>query len=72
MRSMSYYFADPLYDVDYEEIEDEILVAEMPEEMTQKYWGVKRVVCKVSLLVDIDYENAYDVIFGTFKTLKDK
>lgn len=67
-----YYFADPLYDVDYEEIEDEILVAEMPEEMTQKYWGVKRVVCKVSLLVDIDYENAYDVIFGTFKTLKDK
>lgn len=51
-------------------MEDGILVAEMPEEITQKYWGVKRVLCKVSLLVDVNYENAYDVIFGAFKTLK--
>jgi len=62
-------FIHPLYDVDvdYKEMKDGILVAEMPEEITQKYWGVKRVVCKVSLLVDVNYENAYDVIFGTFK-----
>lgn len=65
-----YGFTHPLYDVDYEEIEDGILVAEMPEEITQKYWGIKRVVCKVSLLVDVNYENAYDVIFGAFKRLK--
>lgn len=65
-----YGFTHPLYDVDYEEIEDGILVAEMPEEITQKYWGVKRVVCKVSLLVDVNYENAYDIIFGAFKRLK--
>lgn len=44
----------------------------MPEEITQKNWGVKRVVCKVSLLVDVSYENAYDVIFGTFKDLKNR
>lgn len=67
-----YYFSDPLYAVDYEEMEDGILVAEMPEEITQKNWGVKRVVCKVSLLVDVNYENAYDVIFGTFKDLKNR
>lgn len=66
------YFNDPLYDLDYEEMEDGILAAEMPEEITQKYWGVKRIVCKVSLLVDVDYENAYDMIFGTFKILKNK
>ena len=69
----SYYcFTHPLYDADYEEMEDEILAAKMPEEITQKYWGVKRVVSKVSLLVDVDYENAYDVIFGTFKELKSR
>jgi len=69
----SYYcFTHPLYDLDYEEMEDGILAAEMPDEITQKYWGVKRVVCKVSLLVDVNYENAYDVIFGTFKILKNK
>lgn len=62
-----YYFADPLYDADYEELEDGILVAEMPEEMTRKYRGVKRVVSKDSLLVDVNYENAYDIILGTFK-----
>ncbi len=67
-----YAFTHPLYDVGYEEIEDGILAAEMPEEITQKYWGVKRVVCKVSLLVDVSYENAYDMIFGTFKVLKNK
>ena len=67
-----YYFADPLYFADYEELEDGILVAEMPEEMTRKYRGVKRVVCKDALLVDVNYENAYDVIFGAFKILKDK
>ncbi len=66
------YFTHPLYDLDYEEIEDEILAAEMPEEITQKYWGVKRVVCKVSLLIDVNYKNAYDVIFGTFKDLKNR
>ena len=53
-------------------MEDGILVADMPEEITKKYWGVKRVVCKVSLLVDVNYENAYDVIFGTFTLLKNK
>lgn len=69
----SYYcFSHPLYDLDYEEMEDGILVADMPEEITKKYWGVKRVVCKVSLLVDVNYENAYDVIFGTFTLLKNK
>lgn len=69
----SYYcFSHPLYDWDYEEMEDGILVGEMPGESTQKYWGVKRVVCKVSLLVDVNYENAYDVIFGAFKILKNK
>lgn len=67
-----YYFSDPLYNVDYEEIEDDIWVAEMPKETTQKYWGVKRVLYKDSLLVDVNYENAYDVIFGTFKILKNK
>lgn len=67
-----YYFKHPLYDVDYEEMEDGILVAEMPKEITQKYWGVKRVVCKEALLVDVNYENAYDVIFGAFKILKNK
>lgn len=67
-----YYFTHPLYDLDYEEIEDGIFAAEMTEEITRKYWGVTRVVCKESLLVDVDYENAYDVIFGTFKILKNK
>lgn len=67
-----YCFTHPLYDSDYEELEDEILVANMPEEMTRRYWGVKRVVCKVKMLVDINYENAYDMIFGTFKSLRDK
>jgi len=67
----SYYnFYHPLYDLEYEEMEDGRLVAEMPEQITQKYWGVKRVVCKVERLVDVNYENAYDVIFGTFKALK--
>lgn len=61
-----------LYDPEYEELEDEILVAEMPEEITQRYWGVKRVVCKVELLVDVNNENAYDKIFGVFKYLKTK
>ena len=69
----SYYcFDHPLYDVEYEDMGNEIFAAEMPEEIRQKYWGVKRVVCKVELLVDVNYENAYDVIFGTFKILKDK
>lgn len=67
-----YYFADPLYDVDYEEMEEDILVAEMPEEITQKYRGVKRVVCTDYPLVDVNCENAYDIIFGTFKILKHK
>lgn len=71
--SASYdYFLELLYDVEYEEMGDELLVAEMPEEITQKYRGVKRAVYKESLLVDVDYENAYDVIFGTFKFLKDR
>lgn len=64
-------FLSPLFYVDYDELENGILVAEMPEEMTQKYWGVKRVTCKVSLLVDVNFENAYDTIFGAFKELKD-
>lgn len=69
----SYYcFTHPLYDLDYEELEDGILVADMPEEFTQRYWGVKRVVCKVELLVDVNNENAYDKIFGAFKYLKTK
>lgn len=73
ISSSEYYaFAHPLYDVDYEEMEDGILVAEMPKEITQKYWGVKRVVCKEELLVDVNYENAYDVIFGAYKILKNK
>lgn len=67
-----YYFTHPLYDVEYDVIDDGILVAEMPEEMTRKYGGVKRVVCKVSLLVDVNHENAYDIIFGSFKSLKNK
>lgn len=69
----SYYcFTHPLYDADYDELEDGTFVAEMTEEITQKYWGVKRVACKVSLLVDVNYENAYDTIFGAFKELKNK
>lgn len=67
-----YAFKHPLYDLDYEELEDGILVADMPEEFTQRYWGVKRVVCKVELLVDVNNENAYDKIFGVFKYLKTK
>lgn len=67
-----YYFTHPLYDPEYSELGDEIFVAEMPEEITQRYWGVKRVVCKIFPLVDVNYENAYDVIFGTFKSLKTK
>ena len=67
-----YYFSSPLYEAEYEELEEGILMAEMPEEFTRKYWGVKRVVSKDVLLVDVDYENAYDVIFGTFQTLREK
>lgn len=67
-----YYFEEPLYAVDYEEMEDNLLVAEMPEEITQRCWGVKRVVCTDVPLVDVNCENAYDIIFGTFKMLKDK
>ena len=67
-----YCFTHPLYDLDYEELEDGTLVADMPEEFTQRYWGVKRVVCKVELLVDVNNENAYDKIFGAFKYLKTK
>lgn len=65
-------FSVPLYDTEYEDLEDGLVAAEMPEEITQKYWGVKRVVCRMTRLVDVNYENAYDMIFGTFKTLKDK
>ena len=69
----SYYcFTHPLYDLNYEELEDGTLVADMPEEFTQRYWGVKRVVCKVELLVDVNNENAYDKILGAFKYLKTK
>ena len=67
-----YCFTHPLYDLDYEELEDGTLVADMPEEFTQRYWDVKRVVCKVELLVDVNNENAYDKIFGAFKYLKTK
>lgn len=69
----SYYcFTHPLYDLDYDELEEGTLVADMPEEFTQRYWGVNRVVCKVELLVDVNNENAYDKIFGAFKYLKTK
>lgn len=67
-----YYFTHPLYDVDYDELGDDVLVAEMPEEIMRKYWGVKRVVCKYLPLVEVDYKNAYEKIFGTFKILRDK
>lgn len=60
------------YDPEYEEPEKGILTAEMPEEITRKYWGVKRVVCKTVPLTDIRYENAYEMIFGTFKELRYK
>ncbi len=63
-------FQDPLYCVDYEEPETGIFAAEMPEEMSRKCWGVKRVVCKVEMLTDVTYDNAYDMVFGTFKHLK--
>ena len=66
------WFDYPLHDLDYEEMEDGILAAEMSDEITRKCRGVKRVVRKVSLLVDVNRENAYDVIFGTFKILKNK
>lgn len=73
VSSASYdYFYHPLYNLDYDELEDGTLIAEMPEEMSQRYWGVKRVVCKVSLLEDVNSENAYDIIFGAFKELKNK
>lgn len=65
-------FLYPLYDPKYEEPEKGILTAEMPEEITRKYWGVKRVVCKTVPLTDIRYENAYEMIFGTFKELRYK
>lgn len=67
-----YYFEEPLYAADYETMEDDILVAEMPQEITQRCWGVQRVVCTDVPLVSVNFENAYDVIFGTFKILKDK
>lgn len=66
------YFIPPLYGPEYTELVDGIWEAQMPEEITQKCWGVKRVVYKEALLVDVNYENAYDVIFGTFKNLRDK
>lgn len=31
-----YYFEEPLYAADYETMEDDILVAEMPQEITQR------------------------------------
>lgn len=65
-------FYHPLYDVDYDETEDGFLAAGMPEEITQKCWGVKRVVCKVELLTDINCENAYEKIFKTFKAMKSR
>ena len=65
-------FYCPLYEADYEEMGDGILQGKMTDDMTQKYWGVKRVVCKVELLTDVNYENAYDKIFGAFKILKNK
>ncbi|MDE7311183.1 MAG: hypothetical protein K2N87_06105 [Eubacterium sp.] len=65
-----WHFTEPLYDVEYDELEDEILVAEMPEEVSRKHWGVNRIVCKVCPLVDINRENTYEMIFGTFQKLK--
>ena len=67
-----YYFSDPLYCSEYNETEKGIFAADMPEEIIQKCRGVKRVVCKILPLTDINNENAYEKIFGTFKELKDK
>jgi len=33
---------------------------------------VRRVSCKLALLTDVNYENAYEKIFGAFKFLKGK
>lgn len=64
-------FYHPLYDLEYDEWEDGTLAAEMPEEIKRKYWGVKRVICRVVRLVEVNSENAYELIFGTFQKLKE-
>lgn len=67
-----YYFTSPLYDVDYKETKSGISSANIPDAVSQRCWGVKRVVRKAIPLVSINSKNAYKQIFGTFKALKNK
>lgn len=74
VSSASYYaFKHPLYDYDYKNLEEDILYYDEFEDVfSERYWGVKRVVCKTFPLTEITNETAYNKIFGNFNALKNK
>lgn len=76
--SMGYYyiFHRPLYDeeLDYFLIDgcDNCGVAEIPKEKSDssKYQGVQRIAYKEIPLIQVNSENLYDSVFGSFKMLE--
>ena len=39
------------------------------EKVSEKYWGLKKVIFKEINLVDVNADNYYDKIFGTIESL---
>ena len=64
-------FSDPLYSLEFEQ-EDAIYSANVVdiENIGRRYWGLRRIIGIDTPLTEITNENAYETIFGGFRSLR--